>query len=269
MSSTPQRIAAGIEYNGSRFNGWQMQAHGARTVQEELQRALSIVADQAISVTCAGRTDTGVHATGQVVHFDTTAERQTKAWVMGANAHLPDDVSVVWARPVDNDFSARFSATMRGYRYVLFNRKARSALLHKRVSWIHDRLDVDAMRQAAQALLGENDFSSFRSSACQAEHAMRYMQSISVQRQGDFIYFDIHANAFLHHMVRNIVGSLLVVGRGEQPASWMADLLALKDRTKAGITAPADGLYLVSVAYPAKYKLPASGIVPVFEPLAE
>ena len=176
---------------------------------------------------------------------------------------------MVWAQTVDDDFSARFSATLRGYRYVLFNRKARSALLHKRVSWIHDRLDAGAMHQAAQALLGENDFSSFRSSACQAEHAMRYMQSISVQRQGDFIYFDIHANAFLHHMVRNIVGSLLVVGRGEQPTSWMAELLALKDRTRAGITAPADGLYLVSVRYPEKYKLPASGIVPVFEQVAE
>ena len=259
-----QRIALGIEYNGSRFCGWQMQKHGTRTVQQVLQQALSIVADEPVSVTCAGRTDTGVHASGQVVHFDTRAQRPLKAWVMGVNAHLPDDVSVIWARSVDADFSARFSATMRGYRYVLFNRRARSALLQRRVSWIYDRLDAGAMHTAAQALLGENDFSSFRSAACQAAHARRFMQSITVQRCGDFIYFDIHANAFLHHMVRNIVGSLLVVGRGEQPVSWLADLLALKDRTQAGITAPAEGLYLVSVAYPQRYGLPSSGIVPVF-----
>lgn len=259
-----QRIALGIEYDGSSFNGWQMQAHGTRTVQAELQRALSVVADEDVVVTCAGRTDTGVHASGQVVHFDTTASRLPKAWVMGVNAHLPDDVSVVWSREMDDSFNARFSATMRGYRYVLFNRKARSALLHRRVAWIHDRLDVDAMHRAAQALLGENDFSSFRAASCQAGHARRFMRSISVQRAGDFVYFDIHANAFLHHMVRNIVGSLLVVGRGEQPVHWLGELLAMQDRTQAGITAPADGLYLVSVEYPQSYGLPTSGIVPVF-----
>ncbi len=260
-----RRIALGIEYNGSGFHGWQMQAHGTRTVQQVLQQALSVVADEPVSVTCAGRTDTGVHASGQVVHFDTSAERRLKAWVMGVNAHLPDDVSVVWANVVDEDFSARFSATMRGYRYVLFNRRARSALLQQRVSWIYDTLDADAMHQAEQALLGENDFSSFRSAACQAEHARRFMQSITVQRAGDCIYFDIHANAFLHHMARNIVGSLLVVGRGEQPPSWMGELLALRDRTRAGITAPAEGLYLVSVRYPQRYALPTSGIVPRFD----
>ena len=263
-ANSTQRIAAGIEYDGSQFCGWQMQAHGTRTVQHELQKAVSIVADHDVMVTCAGRTDTGVHATGQVIHFDTTAKRALKAWVMGVNAHLPDDVSVVWAQPVGEDFSARFSATLRGYRYVLFNRKARSALLARRVSWIHDGLDVAAMHEAAQALLGENDFSSFRSAACQAQHAMRFMKSICVHQQADCIYFDIHANAFLHHMVRNIVGSLLVVGRGEQPPTWMAELLAMQDRTRAGITAPAEGLYLVSVAYPDKYQLPASGIVPTF-----
>lgn len=258
------RIAAGIEYNGSDFCGWQMQSHGTRTVQQALQKALSIVADHEVMVTCAGRTDTGVHATGQVVHFDTGAQRQLKAWVMGVNAHLPDDVSVTWAKSVDDAFSARFSARMRAYRYVLFNRKARSALLDKRVSWIHHRLDADAMHEAAQALLGENDFSSFRSAACQAAHAMRFMKSITVQQQGDFIMFDIQANAFLHHMVRNIVGSLLVVGRNEQPVSWIGELLQLRDRTQAGVTAPAEGLYLVSVEYPDEYALPASGIVPVF-----
>ncbi len=260
-----RRIALGIEYDGSRFCGWQMQSHGTRTVQEQVQQALSKVADEAITVTCAGRTDTGVHASCQVVHFDSTADRLLKAWVMGVNTHLPDDVSVIWAHPVNQTFSARFSATMRSYRYVLFNRKTRSALLDKQVAWVYDELDVDAMHQAAQSLLGENDFSSFRSSMCQAKHANRYMESIRVQRQGDFIYFDITANAFLHHMVRNIVGSLLVVGRGERPVSWIRELLALKDRTRAGKTSAAEGLYLVAVRYPDEYGLPSTGMLPRFD----
>ena len=260
-----QRIAAGIEYNGADFCGWQMQSHGTRTVQQELEAALSVVADQPIRVTCAGRTDTGVHATGQVVHFDSTASRELKAWTMGVNAHLPADISVAWAKPVDTDFSARFSADRRSYRYVLFNRRARSAHLAGRVTWIHDDLDVEAMHEAAQVLLGENDFSAFRSAACQAEHARRYMASISVQRESDFIYFDLTANAFLHHMVRNIVGSLLEVGRRQQAVGWIAELLAQGDRRLAGITAPAEGLYLVAVRYPERYQLPPSGIVPVFQ----
>ena len=263
-SENSTRIALGVEYDGSGFCGWQMQSHGTRTVQHEIEKALSIVADSPVQVICAGRTDTGVHATGQVVHFDTRVDRLDKAWLMGTNAHLPGDVCVHWVRHVDASFSARFSATMRRYRYVIQHRKARPALLAGRATWIHGPLDTDAMHMAAQALLGENDFSSFRSSACQAEHAMRFVESITVSQEGNFVYIDISANAFLHHMVRNIVGSLLKVGRGEKPVSWIAEVLELKDRTQAGPTAPAEGLYLVAVEYPDEFDLPESGMLPRF-----
>jgi tRNA pseudouridine38-40 synthase len=231
-------------------------------VQEKIEQALSKVADHPLRVTCAGRTDTGVHATAQVVHFNTDSERLLKAWVMGTNVHLPHDVSVIWARQVDDTFSARFSALKRCYRYIIFNRKSRSAIHSSQVNWIYDDLDIGAMHEAAQALIGEHDFSSFRSSTCQAKHAVRIMDSISVVREKEYIYIDVRANAFLHHMVRNIVGSLLMVGRGEQKAGWMAELLAGKDRTKAGPTAPASGLYLVAVEYPPEYELPLAGMLP-------
>ncbi len=227
-----------------------MQKHGTRTVQQCLEEALSIVADETIQVTCAGRTDTGVHATGQVVHFDCAAERPERAWVMGVNAHLPGDVASLWAQPVAADFSARFTAVARQYRYVILNRTARSAVLDKKVTWKHGELDAERMHESAQALIGERDFSSFRAAACQAEHAMRNVHWIKVSRQGDFIYVDIEANAFLHHMVRNIVGSLLMVGSGERSADWISELMEAKDRTRAGPTAAADGLYLVKVVYP-------------------
>ncbi len=260
MSST--RIALGIEYNGSQFCGWQMQSHGTRTVQEKVEQALSKVADHPVRVVCAGRTDTGVHATSQVVHFDTSSERLPKAWVMGTNVHLPDDVSVVWAKPVDDEFSARFSAFKRAYRYIIFNRKSRPGIHASQVSWIYDELNIDAMHEAAQALIGKHDFSAFRSSVCQAKHAVRIMESINVVRENDTIYIDVQANAFLHHMVRNIVGSLLMIGRGEHKVEWMAELLAGKDRTKAGPTASAAGLYLVAVEYPPEYELLSKGILP-------
>ena len=259
-----KRIAAGVEYDGSRFCGWQMQAHGTRSVQDVVQYALRKVAVHTVQVTCAGRTDSGVHATGQVIHFDTSVERPDKAWILGCNAHLPDDVCIHWAREVDAEFSARFSATRRRYRYVILHRQARPALHSGRVSWIHGALDVEVMHVAAQALLGERDFSSFRSAACQAEHARRFMESITVTREGDFIYIDVCANAFLHHMVRNIVGSLLKVGMGERPPEWIGQLLEKRDRTQAGPTAPAAGLYLVGVQYPSFYGLPAGGMLPVF-----
>lgn len=258
------RIALGIEYDGSRFSGYQMQSHGTRTVQEELEKALSKVADHSIRVTCAGRTDTGVHATGQVVHFDTPSKRQLKAWTMGTNTHLPNDISVIWSHQVDEDFSARFSATERSYRYIIFNRRSRPGLFHGHVSWIYDSLDVDAMHEAAQALLGEHDFTSLRSSVCQAKHPIRTVKEISVQKEGDFIYIDLRANAFLHHMVRNITGSLLMIGRGEKPVDWISWLIDVKDRTKAGPTASAAGLYLVAVEYPKKYGLPRMGYLPTF-----
>jgi len=246
------KIALGIEYDGSRFAGWQMQKHGTRTVQECVEAALSKVANQRIQVICAGRTDTGVHATGQVVHFECDVQRNEKAWVMGVNTQLPDDVTSLWAKPVADDFSARFSATARQYRYIILNRTSRPALLANKVTWKHGVLNTEAMHQAAQALLGEQDFTSFRSSACQAEHARRKVHWISVSREGDFVYIDIEANAFLHHMVRNIVGSLIMVGQSVEAVSWIADLLCCKDRTQAGPTALAAGLYLVKVSYPEK-----------------
>jgi len=258
------RIALGIEYDGSQFCGWQMQKHGIRTVQQAVETALSVVADEKIQVICAGRTDTGVHATAQVVHFDTASERPEKAWVLGVNAHLPDDVASVWSRPVDDDFSARFTATARQYRYVILNRKARPAVLHNKVSWRHGEIDEQLMHQAAQALMGEQDFSSFRSAACQAEHARRNVHFINIHRKGDFVFIDIKANAFLHHMVRNMVGSLLMIGQKEKPVGWMAELLSAHDRTQAGPTAPAEGLYLVKVTYPEQYDFPGEVHIPDF-----
>ncbi len=258
------RIAVGIEYDGSGYCGWQMQSHGTRTVQYEIEKALSIVADHPVKVVCAGRTDTGVHATGQVAHFDCRIDRGSRAWIMGTNVHLPDDVCIHWSRVVEEDFSARFSATMRAYRYVIQLRDARPALNYRRVSWLYGGLNTEAMHQAAQALLGEHDFSSFRSAACQAEHAVRIVKSINVTTEAEYIYIDIHANAFLHHMVRNIVGSLIMVGQNEKPVAWIAELLAQKDRNQAGPTAAAEGLYLVAVQYPDEYDLPASGAIPRF-----
>lgn len=258
------RIALGIEYDGSGFSGWQMQKHGTRTVQGELEQALSIVADEPVQVVCAGRTDTGVHATGQVVSFDTTAIRNEKAWVLGVNTHLPDDVASLWSAEVSDDFSARFSATARQYRYVILNRRGRAAVLHSKVTWRHGKIDEQAMHRAAQVLIGEQDFSSFRSSACQAEHARRNIHYINISRKGDFIYIDIEANAFLHHMVRNIVGSLLMIGQGEHQESWMHTLLLAKDRTQAGPTASAKGLYLVKVTYPEDSAVPQYCFVPDF-----
>lgn len=257
-----QRIALGIEYNGSLFNGYQLQSKGTRTVQGELEKALSKVAAEPIRLTCAGRTDTGVHATGQVVHFDTSVQRKLKAWMLGGNTNLPRDVAIHWVREVSEDFSARFSATSRSYRYILFNRKIRSAVFQHNVAWSFDHYDETAMHAAAQSLLGEHDFSAFRSSQCQAKHAVREMQSISVKREGDYIMLDIQANAFLHHMVRNIMGTLMVIGRGEQPVTWMREILQRQDRKLAGMTASAAGLYLVNVEYPEEFGLPESGWLP-------
>ena len=244
------RIALGIEYDGSQFSGWQMQKDGTRTVQECVEVALSAVANEKIQVVCAGRTDTGVHATGQVVHFDCTAHRPERAWVMGVNAHLPNDISSLWSVMVDDEFSARFSATARQYRYVILNRDSRSAVLSKKVTCKHGHLDASVMHQAAQLLVGEQDFSAFRSAACQANHAMRNVHWVKVSRKDDFIFVDIEANAFLHHMVRNIVGTLMIIGAAEQPIEWVSELIEGKDRSLAGPTAAADGLYMVKVTYP-------------------
>lgn len=249
------RLALGIEYDGTDFLGWQRLRHG-RTVQQVLEAALSRVAHQPIEVVCAGRTDSGVHALQQVVHFETDAERSAYGWMMGCNSLLPDAVAVRWVMPAADDFHARYSATSRRYRYRLLNRAARPGMLFRHLAWERRELDVGAMHEAARALLGEHDFSAFRTVACQAAHPRRRMLALSVSRSGEEVIIDVEANAFLHHMVRNIVGSLIPIGRGEQPVEWLAQLLAGRDRSLAGPTAPARGLCFIGPRYPAEHGIP-------------
>ncbi len=257
MNSAASRIALCVEYRGTHFNGWQAQGSAeVSTVQETLEAALSQVADQPIRLHCAGRTDSGVHASAQIVHFDTSHPRPLEAWVRGSNALLPAKISVRWARAVTADFHARFSALSRRYCYLIYNNPVRSALLDGQAYWHYRSLDEKAMHEAAQCLLGELDFSSFRGASCQSSTPMRYVHHVQVQRQGDFVLVDIRANAFLLHMVRNIVGSLLAVGEGVKEAAWLERVLHEKDRRKAGITAPPEGLYLVEVEYPEQFQLP-------------
>jgi len=255
------RVAAGVEYDGSRFSGWQIQ-DGARTVQGLVESALSRVANHPLRIHCAGRTDSGVHACQQVIHFDSTAERAMHAWVLGGNANLPGDVSLLWATKVDNAFHARFSARWRRYRYVILNRRIRPAIAAPCVSWEYRPLDEGAMAEAGKYLVGEHDFSSFRAYACQAKHPVRTIHELSVRRDGDRLYIEVRANAFLHHMVRNIAGVLMTIGAGEKPPAWVAEVLAARDRQLGGVTAPAAGLYLLDVGYPDEFSIPAiSGTV--------
>jgi tRNA pseudouridine38-40 synthase len=253
-----QRIAALVEYDGSSFSGWQLQANGTvSTVQGALEEALGkVAAGNPVRVNCAGRTDSGVHATAQMVHFDAPVARSPKAWLMGANANLPASVVVVHAQPVPQDFHARFSALSRRYRYLIYNRSSRSSVAASKVCWVRQKLDETAMHTAAQSLLGEQDFSAFRAAACQSSTPMRRVDTVAVVRRGDLIVVDIKANAFLHHMVRNIVGTLIAIGRGRAATNWVKELLAARDRTLAADTASAAGLYLVGVAYPAHFELP-------------
>ena len=251
------RIAVGIEYDGSAFHGWQIQP-GVRSVQETVESALGRVADHGVRVHCAGRTDAGVHAIGQVAHFDTAAERDSRGWMLGANAHLPGEVAVLWAQPVRDDFHARFSAYRRCYRYIILNRAGRPGLLARRVTWVRRVLDAERMHDAGQALLGTHDFSSFRALGCQAKSPVRTLSHLDVVRRGDFVEVKVAANAFLHHMVRNICGVLIAIGCGERPATWARDVLERRDRTQGGITAAPDGLYFAGVRYPEAYGLPRS-----------
>jgi tRNA pseudouridine38-40 synthase len=259
------RIALGIEYEGTGFFGWQRQRE-VNSIQGELERALSQVANAPIETFCAGRTDAGVNATGQVVHFDTDAQRDMRAWIMGVNSNLPPQIAVRWAQQVADDFHARFSATARRYRYIIYNRKYRPGILASGVSHYHQDLDVGLMQQAAPALLGEHDFSAFRAIQCQSHSPFRHVSHLRIERYQDYIVIDIKANAFLHHMVRNITGSLLEIGMGKQPPSWLAELLAGKDRTKAAATAKAEGLYLVEVDYPEHFAIPKLAAGPLFLP---
>lgn len=249
------RIALGIEYDGTDFLGWQRLSHG-NTVQGAIEQALTFVADEPVTVTCAGRTDAGVHARCQVAHFDTHAQRSPRSWALGANSRLPTSVAVLWAVAVADDFHARYAATARRYRYTILNRPIRAAIDARSVAWERLPLDAAAMHAAAQALVGEHDFSAFRAVSCQAHSARRDLREISVARDGERIAIEVEANAFLHHMVRNIVGSLLLVGRSEQPKDWIGRLLHGGDRTVAGPTAAPQGLTFLGPRYPERFGLP-------------
>ncbi|MFD2180202.1 tRNA pseudouridine(38-40) synthase TruA [Veronia pacifica] len=257
------RIALGVEYDGAQYYGWQRQ-RDVPSVQQHLEKALSKVANQPIEVQCAGRTDAGVHGTGQVVHFDVETSRPLKAWTMGTNSNLPDAIAVRWAKEVPDEFHARFTATARRYRYIIYNHAFRPGIFRHGVSHYHGDLDEKLMHEAGQFLLGENDFSSFRAVQCQSKSPWRNLMHLNVSRQGNFVIIDIKANAFVHHMVRNITGSLITVGRGEQKPEWIKWLLDAKDRNLASATAKAAGLYLVEVDYPAAFDLPKVAPGPIF-----
>ncbi|RYY01486.1 MAG: tRNA pseudouridine(38-40) synthase TruA [Gammaproteobacteria bacterium] len=261
-----QRVALAIEYKGTDFHGFQTQPNGVKTVQQALEIALSKVANEPITLVCAGRTDAGVHATNQIVHFDTLAKRLPKAWVMGTRPHLPDSIGVNWAQDVSPQFHARFSALNRTYRYLISDAKTSPALLHSQITWSSRPLDINKMREAASHLVGRHDFTSFRATQCQAKSPVREIFYLHLVRRGDLIVLEVQANAFLHHMVRNIVGVLLAVGAGDKPSSWVGEILAAKNRSAGGVTARPYGLYLVSVDFPSEFNLPESLPGPLFLP---
>lgn len=265
LPSGINRYAAVVSYDGSTFCGFQKQKHSP-SVQQELERALSSVANTELIISCAGRTDTGVHASHQVIHFDTTAERDGRNWILGANSRLPDSISLVWAGQVSDQFHARFSATARTYRYVIWANGSRPAILSKGVSWVRHPVDTEAMQQACQYLLGEQDFSAFRGAGCQSRSPWRNITSAKVVRQGQLVVFEVTANAFVLHMVRNMVGSLLEVGYGRKQPQWIEELIAAKDRRKSASTAAPYGLYLVDVDYPGEFGIPQVERGPMFLP---
>ena len=251
------RIALGIEYAGTPFNGWQSQPDG-RGVQDVLESALAAIAGESVRAAAAGRTDAGVHAAMQVVHFDTTAARPASAWVRGTNSGLPPEIAVQWAQPVADEFHARFAAQARHYTYLLANCPVRPAILAGRIGWYHRRLDVAAMRDGAAALIGTHDFSAFRAAMCQARSPVKTLARAEVTAQGECIRFEFSANAFLHHMIRNIVGALIRVGVGNAPPAWIGELLAGRDRTRAAATFAAAGLYLTGADYDPQWQLPGT-----------
>ena len=250
------RIALGIEYDGSGFCGWQTQPSGC-AVQNALDAALSQIAAHPVQTQCAGRTDAGVHALEQVVHFDPSTQRPVSAWVRGVNTLLPPTIAVRWGREVPQEFHARYSARGRAYVYLLRNRPPRPGLLHAHLGWHHRPLELDRMRAAARCLLGTHDFSAFRAAECQARSAIKELRRAQIERHGDLIVFDFAADAFLHHMVRNLVGCLVQVGNGSRPPEWLRDVLDGRDRARAAPTFPAQGLYLTGVDYDPAWGLPA------------
>lgn len=258
VRAAPCRIAAGLVYDGTDFLGWQRQREG-RSVQSEVERALAKVAAAPIAVTAAGRTDAGVHATAQVVHFDTASSRSERNWMLGANRHLPPDVAIRWVKAVPEDFHARYGAVARCYRYLIYENVVRPVLDRRRCAWVHERLDLAAMREAAEPLVGEHDFGAFRAAGCQARSPRRRLTRLELWREAGLLRVEVEANAFLQHMVRNIVGSLILVGRGRKHPAWIGEVLAGRDRRRAGPAAPARGLTLVGIRYPARFELPGGG----------
>ncbi len=256
------RIALGIEYDGSNYHGWQSQ-QGLHTVQQMIETAIMKVADSPVAIVAAGRTDTAVHATAQVIHFECEKTRTIRSWIYGVNSYLPKDIGVLWAKEVPEAFHARFSALSRRYRYIIYNTPIRPALFHSKISWQYRQLDNRLMHNAAQHLIGEHDFTSFRSVECQSKSACRSVTEITVTRRGDIIMIDITANAFLHHMVRNIAGVLISVGSGKNSVGWVQDVLLAKDRRMGAETAPPYGLYLVDVTYPQEFEIPKIKLGPL------
>lgn len=250
------KIALGIEYYGTPYCGWQRQGASDNSIQRHVEHALSTIADHQVKVYCAGRTDASVHARHQVVHFETDSKREMYSWTAGGNVHLPHSISILWAKDVADDFHARFSAIKRAYRYIILNRTSKPGVYHSMVTWERQVLDESRMQLAAKALIGKHDFTSFRAAGCQARNAVRNVKKLDLYRIDDFVILDIEANAFLHHMVRNIAGALIKVGRGEVDITWVADVLALKDVAKLAKTAAPDGLYLVAIQYPEIYGIP-------------
>ena len=257
------RYALGIEYDGSKYYGWQRQK-SVVSVQQTLEKALSKIADEPIEVVCAGRTDTGVNSTNQVIHFDTTKMRKDVAWTLGVNTHLPKDIAVTWVKEVSDEFHARFSAIARRYRYIIYNNQQRSAILSHGLSFCHYPLDETLMDNAAQFLVGKHDFTSFRTVHCQSHSPIRTLYHCHVTRNGNYLILDVKGNAFLHHMVRNIAGSLMKVGQGLKPIEWIEEVLIAKNRCLAGMTAPSAGLYFVGVDYPEAFNLPERKLGPLF-----
>jgi tRNA pseudouridine38-40 synthase len=251
-----RRIALGLRYRGTRYLGWQSQP-GGRTIQDHVEAALAKFADRPLRTVCAGRTDAGVHALNQVVHVEADVDREAFGWVRGTNRYLPKDIAVQWCRPVDDDFHARFAAIGRRYRYLLLESAVRPSLEHGLVGWVFRPLDGAAMREAAARLVGEHDFSSFRSSECQAASPVKTLHELAIERRGDFWCFDFHASAFLHHMVRNVMGCLVAIGSGRRSPDWIADVLAARDRDAAAPTFAPDGLYFVGPQYDERHRIPA------------